>query len=150
MLNGSLITVQLVRDIQIWHYKHCLYCWRNNHQKVANFWFCAQAVDGRFFFVPPFYLNTVNVIFFLYRQVLEDMEMISAFTSILHVPNLSKPEHVLSVLEENDIFSKQELAALAKKMNNHKWVSILSPAFFFSIYVFYAKIPFFSQGIHWH
>lgn len=54
------------------------------------------------------------------RQVLEDMEMLSAFTSILHVPNLSKPEHVIAVLEEYDLFNKQELASLAKKMNGHK------------------------------
>lgn len=54
------------------------------------------------------------------RQVLEDMEMLSAFTTILHVPNLSKPEHVIAVLEECDLFNKQELASLAKKMNGHK------------------------------
>lgn len=54
------------------------------------------------------------------RQVLEDMEMLSAFTSVLHVPNLSKPEHVIAVLEECDLFNKQELASLAKKMNGHK------------------------------
>lgn len=49
--------------------------------------------------------------------------MISAFTSILHVPNLSKPDHVLSVLEEaSDIFSKQELSTLAKRMSGHKYV----------------------------
>ncbi|XP_031632428.1 vesicle-fusing ATPase 1-like [Contarinia nasturtii] len=54
------------------------------------------------------------------RQVLEDMEMISAFTSLLHVPNLSTPDHVLSVLEENDIFNKQDLITLAKRMKGHK------------------------------
>lgn len=46
--------------------------------------------------------------------------MISAFTSMLHVPNLSKPEHVLSVLEESDIFGKQDLHTLAKRMGGHK------------------------------
>lgn len=46
--------------------------------------------------------------------------MLSAFTAILHVPNLSKPDHVLSVLEESDLFSKQDLAKLAKKMSGHK------------------------------
>ncbi|KAF9814956.1 hypothetical protein SFRURICE_008767 [Spodoptera frugiperda] len=43
------------------------------------------------------------------RQVLEDMEMLSAFTGVLHVPNLSQPEHVMSVLEESDAFSKKDL-----------------------------------------
>lgn len=57
---------------------------------------------------------------YTFRQVLEDMEMISAFTSTLHVPNLSKPEHVLAVLEESDLFTKQELSSLAKRMSGHK------------------------------
>nr|AAO65962.1 N-ethylmaleimide sensitive fusion protein [Helicoverpa zea] len=43
------------------------------------------------------------------RQVLEDMEMLSAFTGVLHVPNLSQPEHVMAVLEESDAFSKKDL-----------------------------------------
>lgn len=48
--------------------------------------------------------------------------MLSAFTSVLHVPNLSKPEHVIAVLEESDLFNKQELNQLAKKMTGHKYV----------------------------
>lgn len=54
------------------------------------------------------------------RQVLHDMEMLSAFTSILHVPNLSQPDHISAVLEEYDLFSKQEQAILAKKMSGQK------------------------------
>lgn len=47
--------------------------------------------------------------------------MLSAFTKILHVPNLSKPDHVLAVLEDqNDLFTKQDMATLAKRMNGHK------------------------------
>lgn len=48
------------------------------------------------------------------------MEMLSAFTAILHIPNLSKPEHVLAVLEEYDLFTKSELNSLAKKMSGQK------------------------------
>lgn len=58
------------------------------------------------------------------KEVLQDMEMLSAFTSVLHVPNLSKPEHVIAVLEDHDIFNKQELATLAKKMNGHRYVPL--------------------------
>lgn len=65
-------------------------------------------------------LIVYHIVSMLYRQVLEDMEMISAFTSVLHVPNLSKPEHLLAVLEENDVFNKKDLASLAKQMNGHK------------------------------
>uniref|UniRef100_A0A0K8TTK0 Vesicle-fusing ATPase n=1 Tax=Tabanus bromius TaxID=304241 RepID=A0A0K8TTK0_TABBR len=54
------------------------------------------------------------------RQVLEDMEMLSAFTAILHVPNLSHADHVLAVLEDSDLFSKGELHSLAKKMQGKR------------------------------
>ncbi|XP_075236874.1 vesicle-fusing ATPase 1-like [Lycorma delicatula] len=54
------------------------------------------------------------------RQVLEDMEMLSAFTAVLHVPNLSKPEHLLNVLEESDVFSKKELSSIQKQIHGHK------------------------------
>lgn len=57
-------------------------------------------------------LNVVNS----FREVLEEMEMLSAFTSVLHVPNLSSPEHVIAVLEDTDIFTKSELQTVAKKM----------------------------------
>ncbi|XP_067641395.1 vesicle-fusing ATPase 1 [Eurosta solidaginis] len=50
------------------------------------------------------------------RAVLEEMEMLTGFTSILHVPNLSSPEHVVAVLEHSEIFSKGELQAIGKKM----------------------------------
>lgn len=54
------------------------------------------------------------------RQVLEDMEMLSAFTSILHVPNLSAPEHIIAVLEQSDAFTKQEMNYISKKLQGHK------------------------------
>ncbi|XP_065366062.1 vesicle-fusing ATPase 1 [Calliphora vicina] len=54
------------------------------------------------------------------REVLEEMEMLSAFTSVLHVPNLSHPEHVVAVLEDSDIFSKGELQAIGKKMSGKR------------------------------
>lgn len=50
------------------------------------------------------------------RQVLEDMEMLSAFTAILHVPNLSKPEHLLAVVKESEIFGKEDLSVFANKI----------------------------------
>lgn len=53
------------------------------------------------------------------------MEMISAFTSVLHVPNLSKPDQVLAVLEQHDLFDKKDLATLAKRMSGHKYELIL-------------------------
>ncbi|CAG9799789.1 unnamed protein product [Chironomus riparius] len=54
------------------------------------------------------------------RQVLEDMEVLSAFTSVLHVPNLSTPEQLLSVLEDSDVFTKQELHSISKRIKDYK------------------------------
>jgi len=54
------------------------------------------------------------------RQVLEDMEMLSAFTAILHVPNLSQPDHLIAVLEESDVFSKKDLSKISHKVHGHR------------------------------
>ncbi|KAG6463480.1 hypothetical protein O3G_MSEX013898 [Manduca sexta] len=54
------------------------------------------------------------------RQVLEDMEVLSAFTGILHVPNLSQPEHVMAVLEESDAFSKRDLLKIQHDLRGAK------------------------------
>ncbi|XP_066599259.1 vesicle-fusing ATPase 1-like [Prorops nasuta] len=54
------------------------------------------------------------------RQVLEEMEMLSAFTSILHVPNLSHPDHLINVVEELDIFKKAELPSLHAKLQGRR------------------------------
>lgn len=57
------------------------------------------------------------------RQMLEDMEMLSAFTSVLHVPNLSQPDQLMAVLEDLDVFTKQELHSIQKKTHGHKLVN---------------------------
>jgi vesicle-fusing ATPase len=59
---------------------------------------------------------------FFHRQVLEDMEMVSAFTAVLHVPNLSTPEQVMTVLQESKVFSKGELVNIAKNLKGHRFV----------------------------
>lgn len=41
--------------------------------------------------------------------------MLSAFTAVLHVPNLSQPEHLLSVVEELETFSKVEVETIARE-----------------------------------
>jgi vesicle-fusing ATPase len=48
------------------------------------------------------------------------MEVLSAFTGILHVPNLSQPEHVLAVLEESDAFSKRDLQKIQNDLRGAK------------------------------
>lgn len=54
------------------------------------------------------------------RQVLEDMEMLSAFTSILHVPNISTIEQFMSVVEDSMVFSKDEMKAIQKRAKGYK------------------------------
>lgn len=54
------------------------------------------------------------------RQVLEDMEMLSAFTAILHVQNLNKPEHLVAVVEDADIFGKKDLSLFANKVQGSR------------------------------
>jgi len=51
---------------------------------------------------------------------MEEMEMISAFTAVLHVPNLSKPEHLIAVLEESDVFTKQEVAQISRNIQGRR------------------------------
>lgn len=52
------------------------------------------------------------------KEVLDQMEMLTAFTDVLHVSNLTKPEHVQRVLEQgsSDAFSSKEAAALVSKL----------------------------------
>ena len=50
------------------------------------------------------------------KEVLEQMEMLTTFTDVLHVSNLNKPEHFQRILMENDAFSQQEVSALIKKL----------------------------------
>ncbi|XP_074031518.1 vesicle-fusing ATPase 1 [Leptinotarsa decemlineata] len=54
------------------------------------------------------------------RQVLEEMEMLSAFTAVLHVPNLSKAEHLLNVLDASDVFSNQELKQITHQVHGKR------------------------------
>lgn len=48
------------------------------------------------------------------------MEILSAFTGVLHVPNLSSPEHVMAVLEESDAFSRRDLAKIQNDLRGAK------------------------------
>ena len=50
------------------------------------------------------------------KEVLEQMEMLTTFTDVLHVSNLNKPEHFQRILMENDAFSQPEVSALVKKL----------------------------------
>lgn len=52
------------------------------------------------------------------RQVLEDMEMLSAFTSVLHVPNLSTSQHLVKVCVDSGVFNPAEVKEIQHKTNS--------------------------------
>merc|ERR1712223_819656 len=54
------------------------------------------------------------------RDVLEQMEMTSAFTDVLHVASLTTGSHLMSILTQSDAFSKEDLAKLAKQLQGRK------------------------------
>lgn len=48
------------------------------------------------------------------------MEMLSAFTAVLHLPNLSKADHLLTVLEASEVFSPQELKKISQQVHGKR------------------------------
>ncbi|XP_076459186.1 vesicle-fusing ATPase-like isoform X2 [Babylonia areolata] len=54
------------------------------------------------------------------KDVLADFEMLNVFSTIVHVSNISSSEQLLSVLENADIFSKQELESIQKKTQGRR------------------------------
>ena len=51
-------------------------------------------------------------------KVLEQMEMTSAFTDVLHVANLTTGSHLMSILTQSDAFSKVGCAQIQKSETN--------------------------------
>ncbi|KAK6634783.1 hypothetical protein RUM44_000030 [Polyplax serrata] len=54
------------------------------------------------------------------RQILEDLELLSAFTTVLHVPNISEANDFLNVLEETNVFQKKDIQIIAKRLQGQK------------------------------
>ena len=54
------------------------------------------------------------------REVLDQLEMLSAFSDVLHVSNLNKAEHLQKVLEETNAFTPNEVQSVVMKMKNYR------------------------------
>lgn len=54
------------------------------------------------------------------KEVLQEMEMLSAFTAILHVPNLSKPEELVTVLKQFDLFDDHDIHKIFNQITGHR------------------------------
>merc|ERR1719312_2010019 len=50
------------------------------------------------------------------KEVLDQMEMIPAFTDVLHVPNLCHPDHLLRVIKDSGVIGQQGMTELAEKL----------------------------------
>lgn len=48
------------------------------------------------------------------------MEMLSAFTAVLHVPNISTSKELVAVLEETGSFSKSEIEVIGRKTDKRR------------------------------
>lgn len=48
------------------------------------------------------------------------MEMLSVFTDVLHVSNLSQPQHFQAILEQNNTFDKKEIASIVNKLKGYQ------------------------------
>ena len=50
------------------------------------------------------------------RQVLDELDMLSAFNVTLHVSNLSRPEHITAVAKLSEAFSPADIASLESQL----------------------------------
>ncbi|XP_074640083.1 vesicle-fusing ATPase-like isoform X2 [Tubulanus polymorphus] len=59
------------------------------------------------------------------KDVLQDLDMVSAFSAVVHVSNLTDGEHIYRVLEELASFNQDEMESLSKKLIGRRcWVGI--------------------------
>ena len=54
------------------------------------------------------------------KEVLQDMDMLSSFSAVVRVSNLSTAEHLLGALEDLQAFSQQELQRMAHKIDGKR------------------------------
>ena len=56
---------------------------------------------------------------------MEEMEMLSTFTTVLHVSNLSTAQVLKKVLQEVDVFTKNEIEIIYNKIGNRRYHILL-------------------------
>ena len=52
------------------------------------------------------------------KHVMEDLELTTAFTDILHVPNLNQPEHLLDLCEATGVFTSLNRQQLQTRLRS--------------------------------
>ncbi|XP_021342424.1 vesicle-fusing ATPase-like isoform X2 [Mizuhopecten yessoensis] len=59
------------------------------------------------------------------KDVLKEMEMASTFSAIVHVSNISTADHLMCVLDNTELFNKEEMQTLQRKTAGKKlWIGI--------------------------
>lgn len=59
------------------------------------------------------------------KDVLQEMEMLNTFNNIIHVSNISNGNQMVEVVDNLDVFSKEEMERLAKRVNGKSlWIGI--------------------------
>jgi vesicle-fusing ATPase len=64
--------------------------------------------------------NAIIFLTFTFRQLLEEMKMISTFNKVLSLPYISTVEQLIAVLEETDTFSKSQIANIERIVANRR------------------------------
>ncbi len=54
------------------------------------------------------------------RSVLEDLEIVPAFSTVVHVSPLTTGDHILAVLEQVEAFSPPEMQSLLRKLTGKR------------------------------
>ena len=54
------------------------------------------------------------------RSILEELGMVSAFTTILHVPNIRQVDEIVNVLENSDVFSNDDINQIKKEIGQRR------------------------------
>ena len=57
------------------------------------------------------------------KDVLHDFEMLNVFSSVVHVSNISDGDGLLAVLDNAEVFSKEELLLIQRKTAGRRSVS---------------------------
>ena len=54
------------------------------------------------------------------KDVLQEMELLNTFNNVVHVSSITAGEELVAVIDNLDVFSKEELEQLKKRVNGKK------------------------------
>lgn len=51
------------------------------------------------------------------EHFLREVDLLSSFSTVIHVPRLTKPEHIIAVLEETRAFNDEEINEVSHELH---------------------------------